>query len=457
MDTPITIKKGLDIKLAGRPRPEVSEALQVRQIGLCVTEYPGIKPRLCVKEGDTVKRGSALFYDKKNERFKVRSPAAGTVRSTVFGPRRALERIVIDLAQTESSESFPRYSEDEITKLPREQLLNHLQDTGLIALIRQRPFSKIANAAVTPKSIFVNGMNTAPFQPDPNVAIQGHEKYFQAGLNALKPLTTGVVHLCVGDDLVSSSSAMARMKNVERHTFRGPHPSGNTSVHIAHIDPIRPGDTVWTVKAVDLVLIGQLLLDGQMPASKVIALGGPGVADGAQMHYRVRIGTPLKDFLEGRRAAGEQRIVSGDVLTGTEVPTEGFLRFMDSGLTLLPEDRSRHFLGWLAPGLTLFSDSRTFLSRWFNRRSEWALATNQHGSPRAMVLTGLYDRYMPMNIMVDFLVRAVLAHDTEEAVKLGILETDPEDFALCAFACPSKTDLMGIIRQGLDEIEREGF
>ena len=457
MDTPITIKKGLDIKLAGRPQPVVSEALQARQIGLCVTEYPGIKPRLRVKEGDVVKQGSVLFHDKKNEKFKVRSPAAGVVRSTVFGPRRVLERIVIDLVQQEPAEDFPRFSEDEISGLSREQILDHLQDTGLIALIRQRPFSRIADPAVAPKSIFVNGMNTAPFQPDSNVVLQGHEKYFQAGLNALKNLTPGKVHLCIGHDMSNASPAVTQAKNAVLHTFRGPHPSGNSSVHIAHIDPIKPGDAVWTIKAVDLVLIGQLLLEGRLPTTKVIALGGPGVDDSARKHYRVRIGAPLKDFLEGKLAAGEQRIVSGDALSGTEIPVDGFLRFLDSSLTVLPEDRSRHFMGWLAPGLNLFSDSRTFLSRWLNRRSEWNLTTNRHGSPRAMVLTGLYDRYMPMNILVDFLVRAVLAHDTEEAVKLGILETDPEDFALCAFACPSKTDLMGIVRQGLDEIEREGL
>ena len=457
MDTPITIKKGLDIKLAGRPQPVVSEALQATQIGLCVTEYPGIKPRLHVKEGDAVQQGSVLFYDKKNEKFKVRSPASGIVRSTVFGPRRVLEKIVIDLTPPEQSESFPRFSDDGISGLTREQLLDHLQDTGLIALIRQRPFSKIANPAVTPKSIFVNGMNTAPFQPDLNVAIQGHEKDFQAGLNALAKLTPGQVHLCIGHEQPHASPAVTQAKNVVLHTFRGPHPSGNSSIHIAHIDPIKPGDAVWTVKAVDLVLIGQLLREGRLPTTRIIALGGPGVVDSARKHYRVRIGTPLKYFLEGKLAAGEQRIVSGDVLAGAEVPADGFLRFLDSSLTVLPEDRSRHLLGWLAPGLNLFSDSRTFLSRWLNRGSEWDLTTSQHGNPRAMVLTGLYDRYMPMNILVDFLVRAVLAHDTEEAVKLGILETDPEDFALCAFACPSKTDLMGIIRQGLDEIEREGL
>jgi Na+-transporting NADH:ubiquinone oxidoreductase subunit A len=309
----------------------------------------------------------------------------------------------------------------------------------------------MADATVTPKSIFVNGMATAPFQADIGTVIKGNESAFQAGLNALTRLTAGKVHLCLAE------GSPIKAGGADVHFFAGPHPAGNTSVHIHHIDPIQPKDVVWAVKAVDLIQIGRLFLEGALPSSRVIAVGGPGVADGARKYYRVRIGSSLKTLLDGKLVAGETRIIGGDALAGAAVAADSYLRFADSAITVLLEDRERHYLGWIMPGLNFFSRSRTFLSRWLKPNAEWALGTNTHGSPRAMVLTGLYDQVLPMNILVDYLVRAVLAHDTDEAVKLGLLEVDPEDFALCAFVCPSKMDVVAIIRQGLAEVEKEGI
>ena len=448
---PIRIKKGLNIRLAGVPEPTIAEAISFPIVTVYPVEYEGVKPRLKVKSGDSVQRGTILFEDKKNESFKVRSPAGGNIREIVLGERRVIERIVIDIAKDEQVEEFPKYGIDQILGLSRDEVLSHLLSTGYLAFIRQRPFSKIADPTAAPKSIFVNGMATAPFQADLGTVIKGNEASFQAGLNALTRLTAGKVHLCL------APGSPIQAANVEVHTFAGPHPAGNTSVHIHHIDPIQPKDVVWTVKAVDLIQIGKLFLEGALPPSRVIAVGGPGVADGARKYYRVRIGGALKNLLDGKLVAGETRIIGGDALAGTAAGLDSFLRFRDSAITVLQVDRERHFLGWIMPGLNFFSRSRTFLSRWLKPNAEWALGTNTHGSPRTMVLTGLYDQVMPMNILVDYLVRAVLAHDTDEAVKLGLLEVDPEDFALCAFVCPSKMDVVAIIRQGLAEVEKEGI
>jgi Na+-transporting NADH:ubiquinone oxidoreductase subunit A len=375
----------------------------------------------------------------------------------VLGERRALEEIAIDVAATEEHESFTRYLPEQLRTLPREEVLNHLLDTGYIALIRQRPFSRIADPAVTPKSVFVNGMNTAPFQPSLAAAVKGDEAAFQAGLDVLGTLTGGKVHLCLPGPAETLPPALREAGGVDIHTFTGPHPVGNSSVHIHHLDPISPGEQVWTVKAVDAVLLGKLFLRGDLPTRKVVAVGGPAVREEARKHYRVRIGGPLDSVLEGRVPDEEVRIVSGDVLSGTEVSRDSGFRFGDSSVCVLPRSRERRFMGWLAPGLNLHSQSPLFLSRWFRRDRTWELTTNKNGSLRAMVLTGLYDRFLPMRIKTDYLVRAVLAGDTEEAVQLGLLETDPEDFALCAFACPSKMDLVGIIRGGLDTVEEEGL
>lgn len=453
-----TITKGMDIKLTGAPAPVIEDVGPVKQIAIQPEEYIGIKPRLKVKEGDAVKRGTPVIFDKRNPGFQICSPAAGKIARIDYGKRRVLERVVIDIDDRDQVESYPKYTVEQLKGADGVSLLAHLSATGLTALIIARPFSRMANPAVAPKSIFVNGMSTAPFQPDINVVIKGQETFFQAGLNALSRLTAGKVHLCLNGK-VQNTAAVKDAKNVEIHTFTGPHPAGNSSVHIHHIDAISPGDTVWTLKAQDVILIGQLLVTGEYPASRIITLSGSGVQPAAAKYYRVRFGSPLSAITSQRVKDTEVRLIGGDMLSGQKLLPTSFLRFCEQAITVLPEDRERHFMGWLAPGQNRLSASRTFVSTWFgwNRSKEWALGTNQRGESRPLVLTGLYDKYMPMNIMVDYLTRAVLAKDADEAIALGLLETDPEDFAICSFVCPSKMDLCGIIRKGLDQVEKEGI
>lgn len=451
------IRKGLDLRLKGAPMPIVSSALDAKFVSVYPPEFTGVKPRLVVKEGDAVKRGGMLFYDKRNEGLKFRAPAGGRIDAIKLGPRRVVTEISIEISGNEEPEAFNRYSAEEILSLSREQVLGQLLETGYLAYLMQRPFSKIADPEILPKSIFVNGMNTAPFQADIHVAISGDEAAFQAGLNVLSRLGNGKVHLCLAERPVQASSAVLNAKQVESHRFRGPHPAGNSSVHIHHIDPIAPGDQVWTIKALDLVQIGKLFLEGVLPDTKVIAVGGTGIRESSRQYYRVRVGGALEGFLEERLCGEPARIISGDVLSGLRMGSGEGLRFYQSSITAIPENRERRLLGWLAPGGGRYSASRLFLSSWLRRVEYWNLNTSMNGSRRAMVVTGLYDKYLPMRIMVDYLARAALAHDTEEAVKLGILETDPEDFALCAYACPSKMDIMGIVRNALLEVEEEGL
>ena len=450
-------KKGLDIRLTGAPEAVVVDAPAADRVTIYPQDIAGIKPRLLIAEGASVKRGTALFFDKRNEAFRVTSPAGGVVESIVYGPRRALEKIVIKVEAPEQAESFSRYQPAEIRSLTRDALLAHLQATGLLALIRQRPFGRIAAPTAQPKAIFVNGMATAPYLPDLNVVVKGRELAFQAGLDALSRLTEGKVFLCL-DGKLSNAPALTAARNAEVHTFEGPHPAGNTSVHISRLAPMKPTDVLWTVKGQDVIQIGQLLLNGEVPGTRIISLSGPGVVDGSRNYYRVRNGQSLASLLRGKLVAEETRIIRGDIFAGVKTSQDDSLHSDDQALTILLEDRERHLLGWATPGFSFFSASRAFASTWLGGlKREWALGTNQHGELRPMVLTGLYDQYLPLNIMTDYLVRAVLANDTDEAVKLGLLEVEPEDFAVCAFACPSKMDLMSIIRKGLDDVEKEGI
>ncbi len=446
------IKKGFDVKVLGKPKGEIEEYANQQLFAVYPTEFEGIKPRLKVQAGDTVKRGDALFENKKNERMIFRSPCGGTIKAVNLGARRFPVEILIERAAEEESVTFESYTRDTLKALSREQVAEHLLNAGLWPLIKQRPFSKIADPDTAPKAVFINAAGSAPFQADFSLVLKGDESAFQLGIDALAKLTDGKVNLCK-----SAGSSIADFENAVSHTFSGKHPSGNTSVHINRINPILPGDTVYTIAAQDVVLIGKLLQTGELPRTKIIALGGPAVKEGFRKHYKVQIGANLQPLFEKALEEGEVRIVAGNVLWGDKMDAESCVRYYGSDIFALEEDRSRHFMGWTMPGMFQYSSHRVNVSSFLGFSHEWKLGTNAHGSHRAMVVTGWMDKHQPLNILTDYLIRAALAHDTEEMVQLGILETDPEDFALASFVDPHKTDVCGIIKRGLEEIEEEGI
>ncbi|HEY5653253.1 MAG TPA: Na(+)-translocating NADH-quinone reductase subunit A [Pontiella sp.] len=447
------IKKGFDIKVEGKPKAFIEEYATQHLFAVYPSEFEGLKPRLKVQAGDIIKRGDVLFENKQNEKMLFRSPCSGTVRAVNLGERRFPVEILIECdLQNQESITFETYTSETIGKLPKKQLVDHLLNTGLWPLIKQRPFSKIADPEASPKAVFINAAGSAPFQADFSLILKGDEEAFQTGINALAGLTEGAVHLCK-----SAGSDIPDFKNAESHIFSGKHPSGNTSVHINRISPIQPNDTVYTIAAQDVILIGKLLTTGELPKTKVIALGGPGVKEEFRQHYKVEVGANLQPLLEKALEDREVRIISGNVLSGDQIPQNTCARYYGSEIFVLEEDRSRNILGWTMPGLLQYSVHRVNLSSFLKLKQSWKLGTNTHGSHRAMVVTGWMDRYQPLNIMTDYLVRAALALDTDEMIQLGILETDPEDFALASFIDPHKTDVCGIIKRGLEEIEKEGI
>lgn len=446
------IKKGFDVNVEGKPASDIEDYAEQQLFAVYPSEFEGLKPRLSIKAGDSVKRGDVLFAHKKNEKMLFRSPCCGTIKAVNLGARRFPVEILIERAADEENVTFDSYTRDSVAQLSREQVADHLLNAGLWPLIKQRPFNKIADPNTTPKAVFINAASSAPFQADFTLILKGDEEAFQTGINALAKLTDGKVHLCK-----SAGSDIPEFANAESHTFSGKHPSGNTSVHINRISPIQPHDTVYTIAAQDVVLIGKLLITGELPRTKVIALGGPAVKPEFRKHYRVQLGASLAPLLQQALEGEEVRVISGNVLWGDQVGSNTAARFYGSELFVLEEDRSRHFMGWTTPGLFQYSAHRVNLSSILGFTHEWKLGTSMHGSHRAMVVTGWMDKHQPLNIMTDYLVRAALAHDTDEMIQLGILETDPEDFALAAFVDPHKTDVCGIIKRGLEEIEEEGI
>lgn len=454
----IKLKKGLDIPLEGAPQLLVAKSSPPDRVEFVAADFEFARPRTAVTEGQQIRRGDVLFYDRKNDALKFRSPVAGTVREIVWGPRRTLEKIVVTPTADETpADTLNRFTPAHISRLTADEVVRHLCDTGALALIDQRPFAVRAEPTARPKSIFVNGMNTAPFSPDIRMLVAGEETFYQAGLDALAQIAPGRVFQCLDGRIENFPTFVKQPANTRVFYFSGPHPAGLSSVHIHYLDPIKHGDVVWTLSAAAVVQIGHAFLEGTLPATRVVSLGGPAVRGEARQYYRVHLGERIGRFIEGKVLDGEVRHIAGDVLSGRASGADTPVRLRDFGFTVLKEGRERRYLGWIMPGLDQFSRSPSFVSWWFRRGRSWALDTNMHGSRRAMVLTGLYDRYVPMNIMTDFLIRAILARDYEEAIRLGLLEVAPEDFALPAFVCPSKMDLVGIVRQGLKTAREEGF
>jgi len=441
------IKKGFDIPLSGGPVPErINRVFENELFFLFPSRLDRFKPRLLIADGDSVEEGQAVVENKHNPTFNLCAPRPGTLKSIVYGERRSLDQLIF--------EPRPGPAAPAAAAIPstREALIEALQGNGLWQLIRQRPFGRTADPNATPKAVFVNAMNTAPGAPNFNWTVRGQEQQLTAGLELLQQLTEVPLHLCHAPGLLFNAPAF-----VQTHCFKGPHPAGNPSVHIHRISPLRPGDTVWSVKASDLLLLAEWHETGRLPESRLVALGGPSVKSACRRYYRIPFGTDLTDFFQETLLSGEHRILDGGILSGRDVTAAPATDLTTEFFSVIPEEHDRFLLGWTTPAWNQFSVFRTAASRWLRPTQRWPLGTALHGSRRAMVVTGWYDRFQPLNLLTDYLIRAVLAHDTEEAVQLGILETLPEDFALPAFICPAKTDLCGIIRQGLDEIEKEGL
>ncbi|HLF18932.1 MAG TPA: Na(+)-translocating NADH-quinone reductase subunit A [Candidatus Omnitrophota bacterium] len=444
------IRKGRDIKLKGAAEKRVVGLPLPSKVAIQPLEFRGLKLRPAVKEQDLVKVGSVLLTDKYNPDIRIVSPVSGKVAAIVRGEKRVLTAVIIDTDGRQEATIYPPYSKDKIGNLSREEILSRLLEGGVWPCIRQRPFSKVANPHDTPKAVFVQAMNTEPLAPDIDVILKGREEEFQAGLDVLRKLTPGDVHLCC--DAKATSPVSSQSKNVRIHQFSGPHPAGNVSTHIHHIAPIKKGDIVWYVRAEDVLRVAALFLKGVFSPERYVAITGEG-AD-RRLYAKTVVGASVSSLLEGKLKA-DMRYISGSILVGTNAGQQGYLGFYDSQITVIPEGGKRHLLGWLNPGFKSYSFSKTFVSS-FLPQQEVSVDTDINGSERAIVLNHVYDQYVPLDIMTFFLLRAVVAGDIEEAEKLGILECDEEDFALCSFACPSKVDVGAVIRGGLDEIEKEG-
>ena len=444
MSKNIKLCKGLDIKLVGKAEARLEDAPMAKSYAVSPLDYENITPKLLVKVGDKVEAGSALFFDKNNPRILFTSPVSGVVSAINRGEKRKLLNIAIE---PDAAQVYKQLTVVDVAKAERSAVVEMLLESGLWTRIVERPYGIIANPDATPKAIFVSAFDSAPLAPDYNFILKEEKAAIEAGMAVLARLTEGKVHLSArkGDE-----GFMAEVKGVEYHTFSGKHPVGNVGVQIHHIDRIAKGDIVWTVNIQDVAMIGRMVTTGKLDMSKTIAVAGSEVEK--PCYKRVIAGAAVESIV-GKVKDGV-RIISGDVLTGVATAKDGYLAANANMVTLIPEGDKYEFMGWAMPRFHRFSVSGSYFS-WLFPKKSYNLDTNTNGEERPFVVTGLYEKYLPMDVYVSYLLKACLTKDLDKMENLGLYEVLPEDLALCEFVDPSKINMQQVLRDGINLMIKE--
>ena len=448
MSKEIRLKKGLNINLLGEADKVYASVKPTDNFVVKPTDFHGLTPKLAVKVGDKVKAGTALFFDKYNDKINFCSPVSGEVTAIVRGAKRKILEVVL---KADVEIAYEAFTTDTADSLSREQIIERMLKAGVWPFIRQKPYDTIANPIDMPKAIFISAFNTAPLTIDNDFALYGMDELFQKGLDYIVKLTSGKTHLNIDGD-TNASKVFTEAKGVEINKISGAHPAGNVGVQMHHIDPINKGEVVWYLEPQDVIAIARLFTEGKYDVSRIIAVGGSQVAK--PRYYRTIAGASIANLLADNLKDGENRIISGDILSGQQIDKDGALGFYHTTITAIEEGKEQEFLGWILPGTHKFSASKTFLS-WLMPSKKYALNANMHGEERAYVMTGEYEKVLPMDIYPTHLIKAIMIEDIELMENLGIYEVSPEDFALCEFVCTSKIEVQTIIRNALELVRKE--
>ncbi len=436
--------------ISGIPLQQILPSATPRHVAIMGGDYIGMRPTMLVQEGDSVTKGQALFEDKKNPGVLFTAPASGTVVAIHRGERRVLQSVVIRL-EGDRQREFTRYDVADLPSLTRQAVQAQLLKSGLWTALRTRPFSKTPVPGTVPAAIFVTAMDTNPLSADPQPLILAQRQAFDAGLTLLTHLTDGKVHVCQANGGKLGGHPQGK---VTFNTFAGPHPAGLPGTHIHFLEAVSLTKQVWHLNYQDVIAIGKLFTTGELYTDRVIALGGPQMRNPRLV--RTCLGADINDLLVDETLEGENRHISGSVLSGRHaVGAHAYLGRFHLQISVVKEGREKELFGWVMPGKEKFSVTRTTLGH-FLRNKLFNFSTDTHGGERAMVPIGNYERVMPLDILPTLLLRDLLAGDTDSAQALGCLELDEEDLALCTYVCPGKYEYGPVLREVLTRIEQEG-
>ena len=447
MSKDIRTKKGLDIKLVGEAALTTKELPIKGVFALKPQDFHGIIPKLIAKEGAKVKAGESIFHSKSDERILFPSPVSGKIIEIIRGAKRKIVSIKI---AADGKQSFKDFGKQDVDKISAEEVKSHLLKSGCWPFVKQRPYDIIADPNQTPKSIFISAYASSPLAANYDYTLAGKEKELQAALTAVSKLTPGKVHVSVGAD---SNSPFSLLNNIELHNVSGPHPVGNVSTQISNLDPLNKGEVIWVINPHDLLVIGELLLTGKFNFTRTVALAGSQFEKPS--YVSVVAGATISNVVNDNLSKDNTRIISGNVLTGTQVSEDDFLGYYDNQITAIPEGDDYEFFGWNKPVFNKISPSRALTFSWLTPNKKYDLNTNTNGEHRAFVVTGSYENVFPLDIFPLQFLKACMYKDLDEMENLGGYEVAPEDFALTEFICVSKQPHQKIVREGLDLMKEE--
>lgn len=441
------LRKGLDINLQGKAEKKKLKLKSNGKYALLPDCFEGVVPKVVVKEGDKVKAGDALFINKNCQEMKFASPVSGTVTAVERGERRKVLAVKV---QADATQVFTDFGVKDVASLTGEQVKEALLEAGLFGYINQLPYDVVTTPDTTPKAIFVSALRDKPLAADFEFELQGQEKEWQAGLTALSKMAK----TCLGIGARQTSAALTSAKDVEVNVFDGPCPAGNVSVQINHVSPVNKGEVVWTVDPSAVIFFGRLFLTGKVDLHRTVALCGSEVKN--PQYVEMLVGEELSTLLSNSYDEKHNvRIINGNVLTGRVTTKEGYLGAHSSEITVIPEGNDAdEFAGWIMPRFKQFSVNRSYFS-WLFGKKAYALDARVKGGERHMIMSGEYDKVMPMDIYPEYLIKAIITGNIDKMEQLGVYEVSPEDFALAEFVDSSKLELQRIVREGLNMLRKE--
>lgn len=447
MASVIKLSKGLDMNLKGKAAKEKATFVRGSELALTPDAFVGMTPKVVVKEGDMVKAGDALFVNKQYPDVKFASPVSGQVSAVIRGERR---KVLCVKVKADQEQQYVDYGKKDVSQLDGEAVKQALLEAGLFGYIDQLPYAVSTNPETQPKAIFVSALRDKPLAADFEFELQGNEDDFQTGLTALSKMAK--TYLGIGSQ--QTATALTQAKDVEVNIFDGPCPAGNVGVQVNHLDPVNKGETVWTVDPSAVIFFGRLFNTGKVDLRRLIAVVGSEVE--RPVYVEALVGDRIGDLLAGNLKEGKNlRIINGNVLTGKTCTVDDYVGGHTSEITVIPEgDDADELLGWILPRFKQFSVNRSYFS-WLCGKKSYALDARIKGGERHMIMSGEYDKVLPMDIYGEYLIKAIIAGDIDRQEALGIYEVSPEDFALAEFVDSSKLELQRIVREGLDILRKE--
>lgn len=456
MSVNIKLKKGFDINLKGKPEKKLEKSIVPETYSVKPTDFVSfLKPKVLVGEGDKVKAGTPLYFDKSLPKVKFCAPVSGEVVAVRRGAKRKLLEFKIKADSNVEYEENKSYTASDLNNLKAEEIKEQMTSGGVWPHIIQRPFAVVANPDDTPKSIHISTFDTSPLAADINFLLEGDDEDFKMGVEVLKKLTSGKVNINV-NGAGEVAPMFTSVHDVQVNTFSGPHPAGNVGVQIHHTDPIGKDELVWTVKPAGVVQIGRFFRSGKYDTRKRFALVGSEVK--TPQYFETLGGAPIKPFIQNNLTGDNVRIISGNVLSGEKIAEDDAIGFYDTTVTVIPEGDDYKFFGSFQFSKERLSYQRafglfSFLNKFTNPSKEYVVDANINGEHRAFVQTGVFEQVLPMDIYPMHLLKAIMTEDYDAMEELGIFEVAEEDMALCEFVDVSKHEIQAIVRKGIDLIQ----